>query len=334
MITKRIFGFLILLSLVFLTTSCDQKTGSTKPRSIGSTSEILVVLDNQQQWDNTIGKTIRTYFEKEQYGLNQVEPIFNVAHLGKQNFSDMFKKHRNILIVHIDPKLTKTKVESIEDLWASPQQIINIESPSNQLFSEALSENASTIIDKYNLAERKRILSVYRPSSRNKATNQLAKTFHYKMTIPSGFFVAKSEPGFMWIRKEANNYSQGILIIAEPYQDTAQFSSASIVARSNRFLQQFVPGEQDSSYMQIDEEYVDVQVKTITDFITDYAVELRGLWNVEGDFMGGPFLSYTFLDPQTNQIVTLHGYVYHPNKKKRDLLRQVESILYSTQFVK
>lgn len=102
MITKRIFGFLILLSLVFLTTSCDQKSGSTKPRSIGSTSEILVVLDNQQQWDNTIGKTIRTYFEKEQYGLNQVEPIFNVAHLGKQNFSDMFKKHRNILIVHID----------------------------------------------------------------------------------------------------------------------------------------------------------------------------------------------------------------------------------------
>lgn len=334
MILRRISGILFIFSLVLLTNSCDQKTDSTKPRSIGSTSEILVVLDNQQQWDNIIGKTIRTYFEKEQYGLNQSEPIFNVAHLSKQNFSDMFKKHRNILIVHIDPKLTKTKVESIEDHWASPQQIINIESPSNQSFSETLSENASTIIDKYNLAERKRILSVFRPASRNKVTDQLVKTFHYKMTIPNGFFVAKSEPGFMWIRKEANDYSQGIIIIAEPYQDTAQFSSASIVARSNRFLQQYVPGEQDSSYMQIDEEYLDVQAKTITDFITDYAIEIRGLWNVEGDFMGGPFLSYTFLDPQSNQIVTLHGYVYHPNKKKRDLLRQVESILYSTQFTK
>jgi hypothetical protein len=85
--------------------------------------------------------------------------------------------------------------------------------------------------------------------------------------------------------------------------------------------------------MQIDEEFVKAKAKTISDFVTDYAIEVRGLWHVEGDFMGGPFLSYTFTDPRTNQIVTLYAYVYHPNKKKRDLLRQLESILYSTRFV-
>ncbi len=333
MITKRISGFLILLSLFLLIGSCDQKQGSTKLRSIGSTSEILVVLDNQQQWDNAIGKSIRTYFGEDQYGLNQPEPMYNLAHLSKQSFSDMFKKHRNILIVHIDPKLKESKIESFEDLWSSPQQIINIQAPNMQEFAKTLGENANTIIDKYKQAERKRILSVFRTSSRNKVTDQLVKTFQFKMTIPSGFFMAKSEPGFMWIRKEANDYSQGILVITETYQDTAQFSKASIVARTNRFLQQYVPGEQDSSYMQIDEEYLAPLAKNTTDFVSDYAVEISGLWIVEGDFMGGPFLSYTFLDPRSNQIVTLHGYVYHPNKKKRDLLLQVESILYSTQFV-
>ena len=327
-------GFLIALSMVLLTSSCVRDKKGSKPRSIGNTSEILVVLDNQQQWDNTIGKTIRAYFGKDQYGLNQVEPIFKLAHLNRHSFSDLFKKHRNILIVHIDPKLEKPKIESFEDRWASPQQIINIQASNTDAITKTISENASAIIDKYNRAERQRILSVFRPSSRNKVTEQLAKTFHLKMTIPSGFFMAKSEPGFMWIRKEANDYSQGVLIISEPYKDTAQFSKASIVARTNRFLKLFVPGEQDSSYMQIDEEYLVAQAKTITDFVSDYAIEIRGLWHVEGDFMGGPFLSYTFLDPRTNQIVTLHGYVYHPNKKKRDLLRQVESILYSTKFVK
>ena len=334
MITKRISGFLFILILAFLTSSCDQKRESTKPRSIGSTSEILVVLDNQQQWDNAIGKSIRTYFGEDQYGLNQPEPIYNLAHLNKSSFSDMLKKHRNILIVHIDPKIKETKIESFVDLWASPQQIINIQAQNNQEFSKTIGENANTIMSKYKQAERKRILSVFRPSSRNKVTDQLVETFQFKMTIPSGFYMAKSEPGFMWIRKEANDYSQGIMVITETYQDTAQFSKASIVARTNRFLQQYVPGEQDSSYMQIDEEYLTALAKNVNDFATEYAVEIRGLWHVEGDFMGGPFLSYTFLDPQSDQIVTLHGYVYHPNKKKRDLLLQVESILYSTQFIK
>jgi hypothetical protein len=327
-------GFLFALSLIFLLSSCEQDKKGSKPRSIGNTSEILVVLDNEQQWDNSIGKTIRAYFEKEQYGLNQAEPLFNVAHLSRHSFSDLFKKHRNILIVQIDPKTEKPKVEIFEDLWASPQEVINIQAKDIQEFTKTFSDNADAIIDKYNWAERKRILSVFRPTSRNKASDELVKAFHLKMTIPNSFFMAKSKPGFMWIRKEANDYSQGIIVIAEDYKDTAQFSTASIVARTDRFLQQFVPGEQDSSYMQIDEEYLPVRAKTITDFVTDYTIEIRGLWHVEGDFMGGAFLSYTFLDPRSNKIVTLYGYVYHPNKKKRDLLRQVESILYSTKFVK
>jgi hypothetical protein len=68
---------------------------------------------------------------------------------------------------------------------------------------------------------------------------------------------------------------------------------------------------------------------TITNFPTKYAVKVDGLWRVENDFMGGPFVSYTFLDPKNNQVVTLFGYVYYPNHKKRDKLLQVESILYS-----
>lgn len=334
MIRNKVSGLLLALSLVLLLTSCDQNNTPTQPRSIGNTSEILVVLDNEQQWENLIGKTIRSYFGKEQYGLNQPEPIFKLAHLSSPSFSDLFKKHRNILIVQIDPKNEKSKVESFENLWAKPQQIINIQASSNQAFADALGENVEVIIDKYNKAERDRILSVFRPTSRNKVTDQLVETFHFKMTIPSGFYMAKSKPGFMWIRKEANDYSQGIFVIREDYLDTAQFSTASIVARTNRFLEQMVPGEQDSSFMQIDEKYVPPTAKIVKDFVTDYAIETRGLWDVKGDFMGGPFLSYTFLDPNTNQIVSLHGYVYHPNKKKRDLLRQVESILYSTRFIK
>jgi PAS domain S-box-containing protein len=50
---------------------------------------------------------------------------------------------------------------------------------------------------------------------------------------------------------------------------------------------------------------------------------------MEGDFMGGPFVSYTFLDPKYKRIVTIDGYVYFPGQDKKNLLRQVEAIIYS-----
>ncbi len=63
-------------------------------------------------------------------------------------------------------------------------------------------------------------------------------------------------------------------------------------------------------------------------------METRGVWNVVGDFMAGPFLSYTVVDERHGRLITLEGYVYAPNKPKRDYLRQMEAILYSLEIPK
>ncbi len=84
--------------------------------------------------------------------------------------------------------------------------------------------------------------------------------------------------------------------------------------------------------MTINEEFIPAVTKQIVDFISDYTIELRGVWSVENDFMGGPFISYTFVDTRDNDIITIMGYVYHPNKKKRNLLSQLEAIISSVKF--
>ena len=58
----------------------------------------------------------------------------------------------------------------------------------------------------------------------------------------------------------------------------------------------------------------------------------RGMWRVVNDFMGGPFVSYTFADNRTGNLVTVEGYYYEPNQKKRNQLLQLEAIAYSLQF--
>ena len=64
----------------------------------------------------------------------------------------------------------------------------------------------------------------------------------------------------------------------------------------------------------------------------NYTIEIRGLWNVYGDFMGDPFLSLTVLDEKRKRVITVDGYVYAPKFNKRNYLRQVEAILYSLEF--
>ena len=74
-------------------------------------------------------------------------------------------------------------------------------------------------------------------------------------------------------------------------------------------------------------------VTTAIDFPAGYAKEMRGMWKVYNNYMGGPFVSYTFADKRTGQLVTVEGFYYEPNQKKRNALLQLESIAYSLKFV-
>ncbi|MBC8148022.1 MAG: DUF4837 family protein, partial [Bacteroidetes bacterium] len=92
-----------------------------------------------------------------------------------------------------------------------------------------------------------------------------------------------------------------------------------------------IPGMVDSSYMIVSTAYP--PISKVVEINGCYAVETRGLWEVERDFMGGPFLNYTILDEINNRIVTVDGSVYSPNKEKRAHIRQLESMFYSVEFI-
>lgn len=336
MTKSGVFYFFMLALLVpSVFTSCSNNTSSSgKPMSIGNTAEVLVIIQNEAQWENQIGQSIKEYLAANIYGFPQAEPVFKLLHIKMVNFNNLFRKQRNILIVKIDPKVKESKITVTHDRWSAPQLIFTITAPSPAAFAKVFTAKKDYFIEKYLASERQRILKVFRSSLDNKIMKSIKKNFSFTLAVPTGFYVAKTTPNFMWIRHEANRYSQGITIISVPYKDTAQFSRDRILSQVQMFLLHEIPGPSRGSYMSLDRKFVIPKDSLVTDFPTHYAVEIRGLWRVEHDFMGGPFVSYTFLNENTNQIITLFGYVYYPNHQKRDLLLQVESILYSVKFNK
>jgi hypothetical protein len=94
----------------------------------------------------------------------------------------------------------------------------------------------------------------------------------------------------------------------------------------------YIPGPSEGSYMATENEFVPPLITYVDNYPAGYTKEMRGMWRVENNYMGGPFVSYTFADKQ-GYLVTVEGYYYEPNQKKRNQLLQLESIAYSLKFV-
>ncbi|MBW7848101.1 MAG: DUF4837 family protein [Bacteroidales bacterium] len=327
----KIKPFFFALSVIAILYSCSG--GEPRiARSVGATSEILVVTQNEGQWNGPIGEAVRAFFGREQYGLPQGEPTYKVTSINVAKLSDMFKKHRNLFVIEIDPKLKEAIVEARTDVWSKPQRIIKITAPDATTWLDAFDKQKEGLMLLYDQTERERLMNIFRPTAKVDVMEAVFKAFALKMTIPEGFYIAKSEPGFMWIRKETNDFSQGFILYQRPYRDTTQFTLNRLVRLRDSLVMQHIPGPSDGSFMSTEREFTPPVSHPTAHFVTDYAVEMRGMWNVTGDFMAGPYVSFTFVNPVSKQLVTAEGYVYAPGKDKRDLLRQLEALLYSITF--
>lgn len=330
--THRFITALVALALMVSACGDNQRT-SRKDRSVGGTAEILVVTQNDDQWNGRIGDSLRHFFLDYQYGLPQPESRNDLAHINAAGFSDMFKKHKNIIEVEIKPELEKAVAETAEDLWAAPQRYVKISAPTITAWVELFDQQKEVYQQWFDKVERARIMNVFRPNKDEDIASAIAKRFGFELTVPQGFFVAKDEADFMWIRKEQERSSACLVIYQTPYKDTVQFSTASLVAMRDMMMQQYIPGPLEGSYMGTETEFVPPLVRSVKDYPAGYTVEMRGMWRVVNDFMGGPFVSYTFVNPSTGQLVTVEGYYYEPNQKKRNQMLQLESIAYSLKFL-
>jgi len=332
---KYLSSILPIVFIALILSSCSGDKNSGLPRSSGKTAEIIVSTNSDTRWEGIVGETIRNFFNQDYEVLPQVEPLFELAHvpLPKLESNKMFRAHHNIFIVNIDDRVSKASIEAKKDLWASPQRVIRITAPSNEAFVEFFDKKKDIVYDILMESEYERLIKTFHSFRDRDIMNTLKDKFGFTMEIPSGFYIATNADDFMWIRKETKQNSQGLLIYTYDYVDTLAFDVKRILSFRDVMTEEYVPGPSEGSYMVVASDYSPIVSKRI-DFNGMFAVETRGLWKLENDFMGGPFINYTFVDERTNKVVTIDGYVYAPNAPKRDLMIQIESLAHSLKFVK
>ena len=323
---------LALFALVALS-SCQNNSDRTKylPSISGNAGDVLVII-NKAQWEGEVGSTIRNILASEYPYLPQREPAFNLYNAPHGEFSGAFLVHRNILVINISSGIDTAGIKIGENAWAKPQIVITVNAKTPQEASSILMENGELIFNSIEQAERNRLITnakVYEDATVKEA---VTKNIGGSPIFPRGFTIKKNTPEFMWISQETTHINQGILIFKIPYTDQEQLTADNLKTTLNNLWQANVPGMRENSYM-IFNKLLDPGFNSIT-YNGKNMIEIRGLWEVENDFMGGPLVCHVFPDSERRNLIILNAFVYAPKYDKRKYLRQVESILYSFEWGK
>ena len=102
-----------------------------------------------------------------------------------------------------------------------------------------------------------------------------------------------------------------------------------IINVRNRITKTKIPGE-DGIYMAVEDAYAPGLFKTIVDNKPTY--EVRGLWEMKGYTMAGPFITYAIEDKINNRYLMADGYVYAPSLNKSEYVFELEAMIKSIQI--
>ena len=328
---NRIFfrtAVLLLLSALVLT-ACNRKPKDREqylPNITGNAGEVLVVI-NKGYWEGELGSTLREILAGEYPFLPQREAVFKLFNATPGGFTGSYLLHRNIVIVNVSPEVDTTGIRMTRNSWAKPQVIVTVSATTPEEASELISDNRELIVNTIEQAERDRLIASSKKYEDKEVRMAVTENIGGSPYFPTGFTMKKNTPEFMWISQETTYVNQGILIFKFPYTDSSQLTPEYLKNKLHDLWQANVPGMRENSYMTFNK-VIDPGFNNI-EYNGQTMVEMRGLWEVENDYMGGPFVCHIFPDRNRENIIILNAFVYAPKYDKRKYLRQVESIIYS-----
>lgn len=297
------------ICFVFVLACCKDGKSSRLPESIGQPYEVVLEGDTN--------RIVTAILQESVPDMPQPESMFNIIQVRKGKLTSLYQTVRNRVVVDVDKRNRGFEVKISKDVNAAPQVIIRIKAQTvEQLKSRLDGMKLRQILDE---SELKHLASVIRQNVEKQ--KEVKRLFGIDMKIPADMQSSKRGKDFLWLSNNANSGMQNLLIFklrdfwrGNPYLPSALKPKVDSVLRVN------VPGEEDGMYMQLT-------------YIMEY---LNGCWDMKGDAMGGPYVMKLMADSDFTQgrnvlgkydALVIIGFVYAPEMKKRNLIKQLEAVL-------
>lgn len=349
---------LFALAAALALTACETPVEQRLPNAIGEAGEILVVTDSAT-WVGPVGTALR-----ETLGRSVAPPLdiadFSLRRrdLTGQSFR-FLRSARNIIFTaplddtsavarFLEARLDSAGVRAIRtgggafvaprrDLWASNQAVVLAAAGTDSLLARSLRDNADTLRALFtDLTVAQVQEDMFERGRQVRLEEELLMEHGFAVNVQHDYFVSHDTsaapaglPGrYVRLRRVLSDTWRDLWIYYEDAPPEA-LDGAYVERVTDQLLETFVRGAYDSSFVQLDRLR---PIRTDTTLLADGrpVQSTRGLWTMTEDFMGGPFVRYSFYDPAQERLYVVFGMVYAPQHKfrgnKREFLRQLEVI--------
>lgn len=339
-IQRRSVTLSLFIGFACLAHACQDK--GLQPDALGGVGEVLVVSE-VDIWQGEIGRDLRKALSSEQFGLPQPEPWFKlipVQDLGSNKFQS---RHRFILNVRLGedfeglPKsvalVAEKAVAQGKVYWGSvahprafPQREVWLIARDSVGLAYFLQKNSSRLRRQFLQMDKQLIMErLGRLTSSDTVKALVRDTVGFQMRhLPGDYRIKRIQTNRVWLSKEIPQGSMNLFLWREAIPQGLDLTSEArffkaVQAARDSVLTHGIPGPTPGSQYRTEMLIPPLweQENSVT--------EGRGLWKMEGDFMGGPFVHRAW---QKNELIYhAEAFVYCPNEPKRAWLRELEALL-------
>jgi len=359
-IFKASIYHLIVVILVALTVSgCGeevQRSMRPVPVAFGNINQLVVIAD-QDVWDGPVGDTLRFYYSSAFPILPQPEPMLDLSHFTAEELAadPLRKELRNYLIIAnmndqdseaarlIRRDVGEEKVRSAReeknfnslagrDKWAKGQLLVYQFAFSEDQLIDALKRNFPSVLKRIEEADAAKIeATVYLDGESGPLKREIEERMGIRLRVPNEYKLAIEDDDVIWMRKETPFQSSNIVVHKVPYTQQSQLSKEGLKAVRDSIGKKYISSTLPNTYMKIND--VDLPLLIYETTIDGhYAIEARGIWEIENDYMGGAFISYLVHNPENNELLFLDGFVHAPGEEKRNFMQYLEYILNTAKI--
>jgi hypothetical protein len=342
--------YLILLS--FSLFSCSDEKGESQTSAVGLSGDMYVIMDSLQS-KGPLGQLINSIFGRDMEVLNRSEPLYKIHWVDPRKLSSTIKQRRNLIFAvtldqnsvganRVKGMFTKESTDKIKsdtsfflttstNLFAKGQEVMFLVGNNEKDLIKKIEKNAVRLTDYFDKSEQVRLTaSIFKSGQMKGVTDLVHKNFDVEIRIPFGFQLVMQNKEFLWARQINQKDDRDIFIARKKYTSPTQFSKDSLIQYRNDICRKYLFGnpEKVDSYLvtETNVSYKPVLVRDII-FRGKYAKEMRGLWRTNNLSMGGPFVSYTFVDEAQGMLYYIEGFSYAPGRVQREIMREMEVIL-------
>jgi len=351
----------ILLSILIIgtNTGCDSPYGSKMSPGItatGDVGEILVVCD-QGIWESDIKLTLDSLLTQFILPYFPDVATFEIITCTPSNFVKGKKRHRNVLMLNIDPAFSENQgtIKKRKDVWSDQQAVVEITAKDFNQLHETCMNGLWAVHDVFDEMEWKRPLDRYVRHTNQKLKNEIENKFGVLVDIPSGSNVVTRRKNFYRIEFPASSKPiefvgsgtqdpgtilTGVMIYQYNFTDSSQFELEQLCSDRDTMLKYNVP--YDISGMYMGTQYEKLTYPILDDFISSNGkikgVEMRGMFKFLGlgrFGRGGAFWACHFYNEKTKKIVCVSTYLdASPMSSWTKNLRELQAVIKSVEIEK